>query len=368
MATEGTIVVKNTAPKYLKGAADQTIRSRFWLAYLRSQGRIKLNDGSVSTTWNVKARQPEVRQNGDAGQQTFNEHDAYEQLTIDVRGYVATDRLTLKKKLMNADPFAIVNLYGTKMEDLVASLRDNFAAELYVDGNATGNANRLHGLESFLGAGGTCTAADIIKVPSDTYAGKSTVLQTLGGTWSANLATKPNATLASDWPYGSGSSEYDYISPKLINTTSTSWPAATASWSANCTAVLRRSKTWCRSLGGDDAAPMLHLLSASMYDEFQDAQEPKQRILVPHKGAEDLGFDSVLNFEGAMLKYEFDCPATTGYGLNVNEMLLFSIHDDFFYSYGPEWSTETLSDLFLVGFFGNLRANPKHFAKYYPYA
>lgn len=368
MATEGVIVIKNTAPKYLKGAADQTIRSRFWLSYFQSRGRIKLGDGSYSQTWNVRARQPEVRQNGDAGQQVFNEHDAYEQLSLDVRGYVATDRMTLKKKLMNKDPFAIVDIYGTKMDNLIGALRDGFSSELYVDGNLSGNSNRIHGIESATAAGGTVTAADIIAVPGDTYGGKSTALQAIGGRWSANLTTKPNATLATDWPYGSGSSDYDYISPKLINWSSTGWNSGSTAWGANSTFVLRRAKTWSRTLGGDDAAPMVHLLAPNLFDEFMDAQESKQRLIIPHKAAQDLGFDSVMNFEGAMLKSEFDCPANTGYGINIEEMLLYSIHDQFFFSYGPEFTMESLSDLFLVGFFGNMQMNPKHICKYYPYA
>lgn len=361
--SEGLIAVQNTAPQYLKGAADNTIRNRLWLSLLRQAGRIKLGRGSFECTWNVKFSQPEVRQNGDAGQQTFAEHDAFRQLTLDWRGYVATDRLTLKKKLMNDDDTAIVNLYDTKMEDLVTGLENEFGGQLYVDGNAANNENAIHGIKSFLGYT-ACTTADIIAQPNDTYAGRSTVLGTLGGSWSSDLGTSPNAGLANDWPYGSGGSEYDYLAPKLINYNSTGFPAATAGWSANCTAVLRRARTWCASTGGSDMVPYCHMLGADLYDEFEDHMESKQRLMLPHKGAQDLGFDDVLNFNGAMIKHEFDCPASEGFGVNFGEMILESIHDEFFYSYGPDWDLPSLSYLFLVGFFGNMKCNPKHFARY----
>ena len=189
---EHTIVVTNTAKKYLKGAADQTIRNRLWLSYLREQGRIKLGANGHDLNWNVKARQTTVRADG--------EHDAFEQLTIDVRGYFAGDRLTDKKKVMNRGDLAIVDLYGTKMDDLMKSLRDKFHAELYIDGNATGNEDRLLGIESFCGDDGATVAADIIANPSDTYAGKSTALANLGGNWSTGIGTSPNATAAtSKW-------------------------------------------------------------------------------------------------------------------------------------------------------------------------
>lgn len=363
--SEGIIAVKNTATKFLKGAVDATIRGRFWLSYMREHGRIKIGDsGGVSTTWNVMARQPEVRQNGDAGQQVFAEHDAYEQATIDVRGYVATDRLTLKKKLMNAAPLQIVDLYGTKLENLIKSVTDQFGAELYVDGNATGNSNRLLGLQSFTG-NTTTVAADIVADPSDTYAGLSTALGNLGGSWSTNLSTSPNANEATDWPEGSGSTEYDYFSPKLINYSSTGWGTGGTTWRDNCSLVLRRSRLWTQSTSGFDSAPMLHLLSPSLYAGFEDYMEAKFRVVVPHKASQDLGFEDGLNFSGAIVKQDYDCPADKGFGVNVNEMLLFSIHDDMFYSYGPEWDTKSLSYLYLVGFFGNLRfSSPKYFALY----
>lgn len=368
--SEGIIAVKNTAPKYLKGAADQTIRGRFWLSYLQKEGRIMLGERSGTVQyWNVKARQPEVRANGDAGQQTFAEFDAYEQLNVNVRGYVATDRLTLKKELMNRDPLAIVDLYGTKIDDLLKSLRDSFGAELYVDGYATGNENRLIGINSFTGYDSNNTvAADIVAKPSDTYGGKSTALGNLGGSWSSDRATSPNANVAKDWPYGNGSSEYDYITPKLINWSSTGWGTNATDFKTNGPLVMRRAKTWCKSTGGNDMAPMCFLLGPDLYDDFLDGLSDRFRQLVEHKSGSDLGFADVINFEGAAVKHEFDCDATEGYGINVQEMSLFSIHDDFFYSYGPEWDTQSLSYLYLVGFFGNLRFNPKHFAKLDNYA
>lgn len=369
--SEGLIAVKNTAKKYLKGAADFTIRKRFLWAYMQKHGRIKTGGSGADCNWNVEAREPEVRQNGDAGQQVFAEHDAYEQLVIDIRGYVATDRLTLKKKLMNDEPLAIVNLYDTKLPKLTKSMRNNLGGELYIDGNAAGNENRLHGLKSFMGRG-ACASTDIVAEPDDTYAGKSTKLKALGGSWSTQLGSGkfPNATIATDWPYGQGTSEYDYIAPKMLNLTSTRWPSGSAVVRDNLPFALRRARTWCSRLTqqDEDDAPFLHLLSSELYDDFEDYMEAKFRVIVPHKGAQDLGFDNVLNFNGSMVKHEFDTPAGEGYGINVNEMSLFTIHDDLFYSFGPDWDMESLSYLFLCGLFGNERYNPRAFSQYGSYA
>lgn len=365
--SEATIVVKNTAKKYIKGSADHTIRKRLLLAALRKEGRIKTGGSGYDCNWNVRARQHEVRQSGDASQNIFIELDANEQLTVDIRGYKATDVMSFEKKQMNKEPLAIVDLYATKMPELMKDLRDQFGSELYVDGYATGNGKRICGIESFMGDDGNTIAADIVAKPSDTYAGKATAPGTLGGTWSSVRAVKPNATLATDWPYGNGSSEYDYIAPKLCNYSSTSWQSGDTSWRSNGPEVLRRAKTWCQTLSGG-TTPMLHMLSASLYDEFLDYMEAKYRAITPHKYAEDLGFMDGINYSGSSVQFEFNVPSDVGYGLNIEELSMFTLTDDLFYSEGPHWDMKTQSYLFLVGFLGNMRANPKAFAKYKAYA
>lgn len=368
--SEALLVVNATAPKYFRGASDLTFRRRLWLALLMESGRVVYNESSTECNWDVEFSEPEVRQYGDAGDQVFNEHDAYRQLTLDWRGYTATDRLTKKKQLMNRSPHAIVNLYRTKSDKLIKSLRHKFCAEMYIDGNAANNDNRLHGIESFMGDDGATVAGDLVANPSDTYAGKNTALADEGGSWSTDLAAadRPNATIATDWPYGNGDTEYDYLAPKLLNYSSTSWNSGGTTWLENCEEVLRASSVWCASLSGDESMPMCHLLSPKLFQDFQNFQAARNRILIPHRMAEDLGFSKQLNFEGAIVKFEFDTPANTGYGLSIEEMELGCLQDQLFVPDGPEWDIKTKGYLFEAGFFGNLRFQPKHFSKYDAYA
>jgi hypothetical protein len=90
--------------------------------------------------------------------------------------------------------------------------------------------------------------------------------------------------------------------------------------------------------------------------------------VVPHKGAQDLGFDDVLNQDGVMIDTDFDVPSGVGYGLNVDQMELGSLDNVLFASRGPEFDIKTDSWLFMVGFFGNARYNPKYFSKFNDYA
>ena len=64
-----------------------------------------------------------------------------------------------------------------------------------------------------------------------------------------------------------------------------------------------------------------------------------------------------------MLQTDFDVASNTAYGLNVDQMELASLDNVLFASRGPEYDIKTDSWLFMVGFFGNGRYNPKYFAK-----
>lgn len=364
---ENEQLLKTTAAHYFKGFQDATIRKRLWLSYLRKYGLMEFNVRSHTHYWDVMYSQPMMTQLGDGDDLTFENHEAYRQLTCNVRGYKLTDMMTEKQKLLNDNEQALVNLYQQKSRNLEQSANDKFGKEIYVDGGTAANANRFEGFETFLGAG-TCTVADIIAAPSDTYGGESTVPAALGGTWSADMTTKPNASLNTDFPYGDGSTEYAWNSPLLINTGSTSWPSGSNTWAANGPAVLRRSRTWTqRNLGGDNA-PMLHMLGSEMVDQFKDSQDPSMRIIVPHKESQDLGFPDVINFEGAGLYHEFGCPANTGYGFNAAGCELFFATPQMWMVKGPEWDIKSMSYLYLLYTYGNFRWRPAMQCKYYPYA
>lgn len=372
MANEGILAVKATAPRYLKEASDQTVRQRVLLSMLDSRGRLKFNvDGHTETNWIVQVRDPAIRQYGDSARQTFTEHDAYETLQIDVRGYIGTDKLSHRTTLLNQGKHAIVNHYDTKLGILMRAAKRRLGSDVYADGYATGNEQALIGLGSFMKPDASVASDDLVAIPDSTasYGGKSVALGTFGGTWSSDLAVaaRPSSQLTNDWPYGSGSAEYDALTPKMINVASTRWPSGAAGWDNNCTVILRRARQWCRSLGGDGSEPMLHLLCSEFYSEFQDYMESKERVILPHKDTSDYGFSKTINFEGASLVDDFDVPSRKGYGINIDEVMMFTLHDGLFESEGPVWDTVEQAYLFVVRMAGNLRFNPKHHCEYGEY-
>tara|TARA_R110002110_G_scaffold54219_2_gene155835 strand:+ start:3716 stop:4816 length:1101 start_codon:yes stop_codon:yes gene_type:complete len=359
---EFAAVLKEAAPAYLKGRADNTIRNRLLLMLLAKNGRIKYTASSHKLYWDVKAGQRVIEAYGDDGVINFQRSDLHEQLNIDWRGYKMSDRMTEKQRLMLGDLTAIIDRYSGVAEDMMDDLQDGFCGELFVDGYLAGNENRLHGLESFFGTG-TTVAADRVGQPSDTYGGHSTVLATRGGSWSTNLTTKPNADAATDWPDGNGTADYDWNSPKIINYSSTNWGTGSTTWADNCERVLGQTTIWTTLTGGKKGRPTLYMLAGDLFYDYQNKMRAKYRISVPHSEANDLGFSDTLNQDGVMIQADFDVPASTGYGLNINQMCLESLDNVLFSSRGPEYDINTDGYLWLIGFFGNARYNVKHFSK-----
>lgn len=369
MAEEWVGVIETTAPKYIKGAIDNTMRKRLLLAMLQARGRISYGNSGQDLRWDIMFRQPPVSSYGDGQTIVYQRSDVYRQLKVDWRGYMVSDMMTLREKEMNKGTEAIVDRYARILPNQMKSLQDEFGTELYIDGNAANNENRLHGLDTFCGYT-ACAANDLIAQPNDNYADKATNLGTLGGTWSNNTAggslynglNYPNAALTRDWPNGVGDTEYDYLAPKLLNTVG-AWSTATQNWSNHCELIIRQALIWSSSTFGVSGSPGLVLMAQEFWAQFLNKISSRLNIWSPHKEAEDLGFPQALNFDGAALQFEYGVPANTAYGINLEEMELCSLQSELFTSTGPTYDPHTHGHLFLVGFMGNAKYNPKAFFK-----
>ncbi len=367
---EALLAIRNTAPKWLKGASDQTIRNRFWLAYLRKEGRLTFGANGVAINWNVQAREPSVELLASGQGVEYKQHHAYESLSIPYAGMRATDALDYKVQLANRGEIAIVDLYETKMDILLKTISRALCKGLY--NQNLGDENQLMGIRTPCVADVATNANDMVAAPasSASYGGKSVQLGAIGGSWSADLAAgdRPSTVLGNDWPYGSGTSDYDYLSPKMLQYTSNKWGGGTT-WKANCEIVMRRGMSFVRHLTGENSIPDVFLLSQRLYDEFQDSLTGRERLF-PSNYSQALGFPSnkIMEYNGSIVVTDYDCPADKGYALNAAEMELVSMHDNLFFTEGPIFDHKSLSSDFLVGFYGNLRFNPKHIVEFGKYA
>jgi hypothetical protein len=179
------------------------------------------------------------------------------------------------------------------------------------------------------------------------------------------LSTFPNSTIATDWPDGSGDTEYDYLAPKLVNWSATNWGTGSTLWEDNCWRVISQAITWLTTTGGDDGMPDICVLASNLFQGYKNHEEAIRRISIPHKVANDLGFaGNVLNQDGCAISADFDCPANTGYMLNTSTITIRSLFPELFWMEGPDKDPRTLwAWLWGLGFYGNVDFQPKFVGK-----
>lgn len=363
--------IKTIAPEYKQKAQDLTERGRLEYALLSKHGRLKFNQGGSHTcTWTIQIAEPPMQAHGAYTEFTFDEHDLWKQLTVDWRGYNMTDKLVRKHYIVGySHPgLAIVNRYRDILGNLVSAFKNRMHGELYVDGMAASNDNRFHGLETFMNHV-TPVASDMIAQPDDNYGGLDTDLASQGGTWSSDLPTadRPNASLAKDYPHGTGGTEYDSTSPLLMNTSSTRWTGS-PDWEDNCERCMHQAIDWMSKNRGADGVPTCLLWASNMMTPIKYYFSSRFRTITPHKEAEELGFGGSIDFDGVILKTAYDVPAGVGYGLNVQKMEVAFCTDDMYETRGPVEDPKTGSYLFELFTFGNCRYSPPYFIKFKAYA
>lgn len=355
--TPSALALKTIADSYLKGASDLTIRRRLLFALLQSKGRVMGNADAFTTKWLVYYKEPSVRDGGPGTEQTFNGHDGYKQLSIGLTSHYSTSTLDhMTYQINQASPGQIINLFQDQMLRLTQAIQHDLARQVYL----SGSGQDWGGFGTALGYN-TCATTDKVASPNGSYGGADTDLADQGGTWSSDLpaASRPNATLANDWPYGTGSSEYDYIAPKFFNTNCTNWRSGVATFRDNTHEIMSFANGRLRTLTGDDEATNLFCMSGDHYSDFQNSQLAQQRIMMPHQEALKLGFNEVYNFEGAMVNSDIQCPAGRTYVINYEQVEIFHVSNQLIQAHTPDFSLTADAYLFKQYHYSNMRYNPK---------
>lgn len=362
---EWTRVVNTTIRKYLREQEINVMRNRKLTALLREKGRIIYNDSGESLDWKVRYKRAPLRGYSDAETLTFPRRNRWKTATLPWRGYASTDSMTKKERLMNKSTEAIVKIYSETGKLLMEDVEDAFGDEFYIDGNASGNTNRIHGIESFMGTNGTvhittgaqqsANAADKNGYPTDTYAGLLTTLGNYGGTWTGS------------WPTGTGQAHFDFWSPNIVCYNSTAFSGAADTFAAQGDEAIRYGIIKSQKNKSKRGQLDMILLDSTLYEQLLQLMDSKERF-VSRPGRNEgslakLGFSDVLNYDGVEVTWEYGLPSLVGYGFNVDEMELRSLQGQLFVAEGPDFDIASQSWRFSVDFYGNARFNPRHFMK-----
>lgn len=357
---EWSRIVNTTIHKYIREVEVNVLRNRKLLALLKEKGRITMGHSGDLLDWKVRYKRVPMVGYADMDTLTFSRKDRWKTAQLEWRGYAATDAMTKRERLINSGTEAIVKVYSEVATNLMEDMEDQFGDELYIDGNATSNSKRIHGLESFLGDTGSEASAGYIYQPSDTYAGLVTTLGNYGGNWST-VSSNVN------WPSGTGDAHYDFWSPLIVRYTSNSWAASTKTWPNTCREALRYAIIKGRRNKSRKGMLDLTLLDNELYRQFEEKIEANEKLNITRGeglGLWKLGFPDVVNYEGCDVTYEYGVPSNIGYGLCTEAMELCSLQKQLFVPEGPDFDPATQTWRFSIDFFGNLKvSSPRNFFK-----
>ena len=364
-------VVNTTTRQFIRDEEVNILRNRKVTAMAKSRGRIKMNaGGGDKLDWKVRFKRAPMTGFADTDTLSFSRQNRWKTAELDWRGYASTDSMTKREKLINTSVEAIIKVYDQIARNLMDDMEDQFADEFYIDGNATGNSKRIHGLESFCGVTGAYSGG-FVGDPSDTYANLSTVLGNYGGAWSGTT-----------WPIGTGDAHYDFWSPTLVDYTDTAWEASTKTWPNTCIEALRFGILHAQKNKSKKGMLDMIVLDTELYRQFLAKLEAKENIYVSRgkssEGLQTLGFTDVQNFDGVDVTSEYGLPAATGntgaiagisgtrvgYGFNFDHLELCSLQSQLFVPEGPDFDIASQSWRFSVDFYGNMRCNPRYFVKW----
>ena len=362
-----------TFAEYIKGEEVGVMRNHKILGMLQDRGRVSFNHSGLNMVWDVRYRRAPMQGFADSDTLTFARQNRHKQVTLPWRGYTITDSFTDFEKEQNKGDTAIVKYVALKSKHLLEDINEQFGeTECYVDGNASGNDKRFHGIESFLSTSGASTKQPI-GLPNDTYGGLSATLGTAGGNWSTTGTT----TTATDWPTGTGDAQYDYWSPLIVDYTSTistsdaagtyGWAAATKTWPNTCVEATRYLITHSQKNKSKHGELDLITIESRMYRQLKDKAHAEEGIYVTRgspDGVYKLGFKDVINLDGIDVTSEYGIASNVGYGWNFDSIEICSLLGSMFMPEGPDRDISGQAYRFAVKIMGNFKyASPRGFGK-----
>ena len=352
-ATDWARSIATTIVNHLKEEEIASLRKYKVFAALEGSGNVRTNMSGRGFDWELQYRNHTPTGNNGETARVFARQNLWKNAELEYRGAQVTDAIYKKEMLENRGAQALVNVAGKMSNRLLTSMEQYLAKEWVVDGYASGNELRFHGIESFMGTNGTinistgaqrsANAADPFAYPSDTYAGLSTTLGAYGGSQKSGV-----------WPNGEADPEFDFNSPTIVNYTSSYFGGTT--WEANCVKAVREAIHQTRRNDTLEDQVDMVLLDRRLFIDFLNTLDAKERVIVSKQnGLRSYGFTDVFELDGVEISSENSVPANTGYGLAMGNMELLCMEGQLLNSEGPFYDEITQQYRYVVSMLGNLK-------------
>lgn len=365
-STDWARTIGTTLVTHLKEEELTTFRKFKVFAALEANGKVAMNQGGRGFDWQVRYRNQPVTSNNGESPRVFARHNLWQRAYLPYRGYTVTDQVTKREMLENRGAQALIDVAGKMASRLQESMQEHLSKEIYIDGNATGNENRWHGLESIFGINGTvnvatgaqrsANAADPFGFPADEYAGLNTGLGYIAG---SQLAS-------GSWPYVAVDPEYDYYSPVVCNYTSTYFGGATATWKDQCVEAIREAVHHAKRNDTRENQIDMILLDRTLYIQFLNRLDSRERAIVTKSsGLRSYGFGDVVELDGIEVSTEYAVPSGVGYGLSIGNMEMKCMESQLMVAEGPYYNEELQSHRYAVSVLANIKMkSPRNFVKW----
>lgn len=313
-----------TASKYLEGATDVTLRKRLVLGWLDKAGRINRNATGKDLNWLIHFKNAEAAPYVPYQTLNFTNDNYWAAMSITPEYWHTTSAMDITEILTNSGPTAIVNAFEDRYDELAMAMEIKLAKSVYADQTSSAGTGLPAGLGTLVKYS-TCGTSDMLATPNGTYAGISMNLGSQGGSWSNNIptASQMNTSLATDWPDGQGdaTNAYDGTSPRFYNEHTSRWNSAgNSNWRDNCVAMLSRANTDLRMNSVESMMPNIHVMGGARYQAIKDKMRESFRDLKLHSESVDLGYYDTLEFEGAAINVDYECPGDRTYSICAASM------------------------------------------------
>jgi len=347
-------VLHTTREMWSKKLHDETTRSRMTLAALRKQGKINTNCSGTKLKWTTKYKKLALSGYGDMEKIDWARATLTKTAELPWRAYRMSDAISdMEMKQNKGNPEAVIRLFAEKAKRMQEDAEDQLGGEFYIDGNATANTKRMHGLESFFGitTGSQVATDNFATVYNDSYAGLTTTEGTYGGSSDAD-------------------EEWNFWTPTVVNVNKTG-----EAWSSHADEQIRRGILEARKSSKASERIDLICLRKSSFRQLLDILDGKERLTFNRGskiGLVEFGFTDMVVFDGVDVGFDEDVIAADansdvvhGYGLNTSKLELCVLEDKLWGASGDVFDETQQAFKFWVGFAGNLKAeSPRYHVKF----
>lgn len=346
-------VAKTTIEEWAKTVSEQTEKYLVLLALMKKKGKIKYGCSGGQFRWVVRTKDHDLKDFQDFVPVDVERLHTVENAFLPWRGYYIHDAISLREKLEQGGPEAMIKVFANREEVMRDGAMRGLADQMYIDGTLAANSNKFHGIESFMGIGAQTSSDIIATTHNSTYANLSTAVGTVSST---NTRLWTPTIINTDHDPGSGTQSWANYADEYIRT-----------------AILRTT------YGNDPRnRPDLIILTRAAYEDYLNLIDDKERIPVK-KGSSSLlvklGFGNHVEQDGVPIMWEEAVPATdadsattNGYMFTTGRMelkVLGSKGSKSLFTPKVTFNDSYRADNIFMHLLGNLKfESPRHFGKF----